>query len=93
MEIGRRTRQFFDKHFFTRSVAMSGVNGNFRLMMKDMRQEARQQALEVSELKWQVMTLPVLRQVDNTFASISRELMRNHCPEDTFDSFNDSWEE
>jgi hypothetical protein len=71
---------------------MNGFNGNFRLMMKDMRQEARRQALEVSELKWQVMTLPVLRQVDNSFASISRELIKNHCPDETFDSFNDSWE-
>jgi hypothetical protein len=72
---------------------MNGFNGNFRLMIKEMRQEARLQASKESDLQWQVKTLPVLCQVDRTFASIARELMKNHCPEETFDSFNDSWDE
>ena len=67
--------------------------GNFRTVMNESRQEARQQALEESDLRWQVKTLPVLHQIDKTFASVANELVKNHCSEDVFAPFNDSWDE
>ena len=72
---------------------MIGFMSNFRAIIKDARQEARLQALNESDLRWQLKTLPVLRQIDNTFASIANELMRHHCSDDIVDPFNDSWSE
>jgi len=72
---------------------MIGFMSNFRAIIKDARQDAREQALEESDLRWQLKILPVLRQVDNTFAGIANELIRNHCADDIVDPFNDSWSE
>ena len=62
-------------------------------MTKETQQEIRIQTLEESDLKWQAKTLLVLDQIDQTFASIARELMRHHSPDVIIDSFNDLWEE
>jgi len=72
---------------------MIGFMSNFRAIIKDARQDARERALEESDLRWQLKILPVLRQIDNTFASIANELMRTHCTGDIVDPFNDSWSE
>ena len=36
--------------------------------------------------------MPVLRRIDETFAGIATELIRNHCNDDVFNSLNEAWE-
>jgi hypothetical protein len=55
-------------------------------------QEAIREAFEDARLHLYLQSMPVLHRVDDTFAMIAGELMRNHCNEDVFQSFNASWE-